>query len=252
MSSAGTSGLVAAPTGRAPRPPWRSGDRARGVTRPAGRRAARPRPVDDQPVRPLLDVDAGPAQLARQRHDAIRLLDPQLGRDRRTRSRPSAQAAATASAGISSIARSASSPATRVPRSAPTRDAHARPPARPWRRPAGVISRSAPIAREHVQRAGAGRVEADVLDRDVAARHRSAPRRSGRRPTTDRRGREARGAQPAVPTVRVDGDRAGAGVDGDRRAQEAQHALGVIARAGRLAELGAPLAPAAPPAPARS
>ena len=86
---------------------------------------------------------------------------------------PSASAAATASAGISSIARSASSPAMCVPR---RRDARTR--TRPTGSPMRVARRarsrcSAPIARQRVEDAGARRVEAHVLDGHVAARRRS-------------------------------------------------------------------------------
>ena len=110
-------------------------------------------------------------------------------------------------------------------------------PARPSRRPGGDLDVGA-HRRQHVQRAGARRVEADVLDGDVAARHRRGrhEQERGRRQVArdDDRAARSRPFQPSGSTL----DRAAAASTAIGAPIDAQHPLGVIARAARLAQRG--------------
>ena len=137
---------------------------------------------------------------------------------------PSASAAATASAGISSIERSASSPAIVVPRRRDARDAHAAD------RLAQRVCRPArsSIVRAHrhqrVERAGPGRVEAHVLDDHVAAGDGRGGDEEERRRRQIARDDDRNRAQPSVPAARIDDHRPGRGVD-RRSARPSQRSM---------------------------
>ena len=157
----------ARPPAPAPRPAMAMRWSCSGRTVPPRARPAA-EPFDDQTVGALLDHDASAAQLARQRRDPVGLLDPQFmevgenrapGRD--ARRRRSARGSR----------RSTAAPARRRCRCRAAREARAR--TRPTGSPIAVAGHGDLQVGAHrhqrVQHAGAGRVEADALDRDIAA-----------------------------------------------------------------------------------
>ena len=91
-----------------------------------------------------------------------------------------------------------------------------------------------PICAQHREQSGAGRIEADVLDRQLASRHQQ-------RGDDEERGRGgiARHVDRLRPQLRLaaDADHAGAvglGLDLELGAEAAQHPLGMVARRHRL------------------
>ena len=103
---------------------------------------------------------------------------------------------------------------------------------RPARRRAAAVedgdARAHPL--EHVEQPGAARVEADVVDGDVAARGRARPRRGTAPPRRSRPGRRTSPSRSA-PAGSIVTD---AGRRRDAHAGRLEHQLGVVARRRRL------------------
>ena len=193
--------------------------------------------VDDQPVgaspRPARPRRSSAAAIAARRSLSL----TRSSSSPRVTVRPCASAAATNSTGNSSIMLGASAGSTSIPVSAEWRTRRSATGSPPTSRGSSSSMLAAHLA-QHVEQPGAGGVEADVLDHEVAARARSARRRRRRRPTRDR-------PAPRSPAGAARPRRAG-GSCGPRRSSSTsssapnprEHPLGVVARRHRLDHRG--------------